>query len=160
MAKVKIEGNTLDLPDEIAKSNKSLLAALTPFYPAAANATIKREGKGDQMVVSVTKKAGTKGSGASREFHNAMTAARMPRRLRGSKLGLRKRKRLLIYSQWPPLLSDIVNRDRQRNLIDQSKFVGFGIYPRPLNAAEIETARLKGRRIGEESRVLIPVERR
>jgi hypothetical protein len=62
MAKVKIEGNTLDLPDEVANSNKSLIDALTPYYPAAANATIKREGKGAGMVVTVTKKAGTKGA--------------------------------------------------------------------------------------------------
>lgn len=60
--KVKVEGNTLDLPEEICKSNKSLTDALLPFYPAVANADIKREGKGEDTVITVTKKAGTKGS--------------------------------------------------------------------------------------------------
>jgi hypothetical protein len=61
MAKVKIEGNTLDLPDDVCKTNKGLTDALLPFYPAAANADIKRETKGEETVITVTKKAGTKG---------------------------------------------------------------------------------------------------
>ncbi len=76
MAKVKIEGNTLDLPDDIAKSNKSLTDALTPFYPAAANATITREEKkGQEMIVTVTKKAGTKGAERQGAVITALDAA-------------------------------------------------------------------------------------
>ena len=62
MATVKVEGNSLELPDEICKTNKSLTDALLPFYPAVANADIKRETKGENTVITVTKKAGTKGN--------------------------------------------------------------------------------------------------
>jgi len=50
------------MDDSICRENKSLIAALVPFYPAAANAEIKREEKDGTMIVKVTKKAGTKGT--------------------------------------------------------------------------------------------------
>ena len=61
MATVKIEGNTLTLDDAICKSDKSLRDALLPFYPAVANAKIKREKKGEDLVITITKQAGDKG---------------------------------------------------------------------------------------------------
>jgi len=43
MAKVRIAGKTLDLPDEIARSNKSLIEALAPFYSDIGKMEIKRD---------------------------------------------------------------------------------------------------------------------
>lgn len=61
MATVKIEGNTLTLDDAICKTNESLKAALLPYFPAVANAEIKRKTEGETTTITVTKKAGTKG---------------------------------------------------------------------------------------------------
>lgn len=72
MALVKIEGSDLDLDDSICKTDKGLKDALAPFYPAVANADIKRETKGEQMVITVTKRAGSKGCA---EVVNALDAA-------------------------------------------------------------------------------------
>jgi hypothetical protein len=65
VAKIKIDGNTLDLEDAIVATDKGLCEALAPYYPAVANATIKREKKGDETIITVTKKAGVKGAFAS-----------------------------------------------------------------------------------------------
>lgn len=65
MAKVKIEGTELELDDAICKTDKSLKDALCPYYPAVANADIKRETKGDHTVITVTKRAGSKGNFAA-----------------------------------------------------------------------------------------------
>ena len=62
MPTVKVEGTTLNLPDEVCRTNQGVIDALVTFYPGVANADIKREGKGDDMVIKVTKKAGDKGS--------------------------------------------------------------------------------------------------
>lgn len=61
MAKVLIEGNEMDLPDEICADNKSLIEALLPFYPAAGNASVQRKKEGETTVITVTKRAGSKG---------------------------------------------------------------------------------------------------
>jgi hypothetical protein len=62
MPKVKVEGKTLELPEDVCRTNQEVINALVTFYPGVANADIKREGKGDDMVITVTKKAGKKGS--------------------------------------------------------------------------------------------------
>lgn len=62
MALVKVEGTELELDDSICKTDKSLKDALLPFYPAVANADVKREQKGDKTVITVTKRAGSKGA--------------------------------------------------------------------------------------------------
>lgn len=64
MAKIKIEGQTIPIEDEIARDDELLKAALAPSWPDARNATFKREGgkDGAELVVTVAKKAGTKGS--------------------------------------------------------------------------------------------------
>jgi hypothetical protein len=61
MATVKIDGSEMELPDEICKTDKSLKDALTPFYPGAANSDVKRETKDGHTVITVTKRAGSKG---------------------------------------------------------------------------------------------------
>lgn len=60
--KVVVEGNALDMSEEDCKTDKSIIDALLPFYPAVGNATIKRAGKGADTIITVTKKAKTKGS--------------------------------------------------------------------------------------------------
>ena len=66
MAQIKIEGQTIDLEDEIAESDDLLRAALQASWPDAKTATFtrsdKRKEKGGKLVVTVTKKAGTKGA--------------------------------------------------------------------------------------------------
>jgi len=62
MAKIKIEGQTIEMDDEIAGDDELLKAALAPSWPDAKTATFTRTGgKDKELVVSVTKKAGTKG---------------------------------------------------------------------------------------------------
>lgn len=65
MAQIKIEGQTINLDDEIAESDDTLRAALQVNWPDAKTATFTRVDKrkdGGQLVVTVAKKAGTKGS--------------------------------------------------------------------------------------------------
>lgn len=59
---VKIEGQTVPIEDEIGKTNKGVIDALLPYYPAIANADIKREEKEGKTIITVTKKAGEKGN--------------------------------------------------------------------------------------------------
>ena len=51
------EGQTIELPDEIAASDELIRKALAPFYPDVANAEIQRGDKG----ITVIKRAGPKG---------------------------------------------------------------------------------------------------
>lgn len=94
MPKVRVEGTTLTLDASVCATNKSLIDALVPFYPAVANAEIKRDSKtGD---ITVTKKAGKKGSyapviqalDAAPETISPILvlAATKPKRVRGEKL--------------------------------------------------------------------------
>lgn len=59
--KVTIEGQTMDLPAEIAGDDVKLKQALSPYFPGAANAKIVRAEAGDVVTVNVIKQAGTKG---------------------------------------------------------------------------------------------------
>ena len=68
MATIKIEGQTIKgdavgITDEIANDDDLLKAALAPTWPDVRTATITRTGgtDGKELVVSVVKKAGTKG---------------------------------------------------------------------------------------------------
>jgi hypothetical protein len=70
MPKIKIEGQTLNgdtygITDEIANDDDLLKAALAPSWPDVRTASFKREGgkDGKELVVTVQKKAGTKGAG-------------------------------------------------------------------------------------------------
>lgn len=60
--KILIEGQTLDLEEDIAGDDGKLRSALTPYFPGAANAKFMRsEPKEDTITVTVIKQAGTKG---------------------------------------------------------------------------------------------------
>ena len=60
---VKIEGQEFPLDVAIAADDNLLKAALSPHYPSIKNAQISRETRAGQMIVSIVKKAGHKGSG-------------------------------------------------------------------------------------------------
>lgn len=59
--KVTIEGQSLDLPAEIAGDDEKLRAALQPYFPGAANAKFMRSEADGVETVNVVKQAGTKG---------------------------------------------------------------------------------------------------
>jgi hypothetical protein len=68
MATIKIEGQTIKgdavgITDEIANDDDLLKAALAPTWPDVRTATINRSGgkDGKELIITVTKKAGTKG---------------------------------------------------------------------------------------------------
>ena len=68
MVKIKIEGQTINgdtagITDEIANDDDLLKAALVSTWPDVRTATFTRTGgkDGKELVVTVTKKAGTKG---------------------------------------------------------------------------------------------------
>lgn len=54
-------GQSLPIEDRIARDDNLLRQALAIVYPGAANADIKREEKNGELVVSVIKRAGSKG---------------------------------------------------------------------------------------------------
>lgn len=59
---VKIEGQEIELPEEIAAEDGNLKSALSPYFPGAANAKFMRsEPKDEVITVTVIKQAGTKG---------------------------------------------------------------------------------------------------
>jgi hypothetical protein len=61
MALIKIDGSELPLDDAIASDDAMLKQALTPYYPGVANSDIKRTTENGQMIVTVVKRAGSKG---------------------------------------------------------------------------------------------------
>lgn len=61
MPTVKIDGAEMELPDDVCKTDQKLRDALVAFYPGAANSDVRREKKGDHEVITVTKRAGSKG---------------------------------------------------------------------------------------------------
>lgn len=66
MALVKFsgDGQQIPIPDDVASTDQRLKEALAPFYPEMANAIIRRETDSQgQLVITMTKQAGTKGSG-------------------------------------------------------------------------------------------------
>lgn len=60
---VKIEGQEFPLDVKIAAEDDLLKAALSPHYPSIKNASISRETRAGQMIVSIVKKAEHKGCG-------------------------------------------------------------------------------------------------
>jgi hypothetical protein len=57
MAKVKIEGQIIEVNDEIAKNNDLLRETLSSHYPSAREGKIERNGN----QITITRQAGTKG---------------------------------------------------------------------------------------------------
>lgn len=76
MVSIQIDGQQFSLPDEIAAKDELLKAALAPFVPWIANATIDRKENAERgaMVVSVIKRADWKGNG--RAVVDALIASR------------------------------------------------------------------------------------
>jgi hypothetical protein len=62
-ATVQIDGQKISLPMAIALDDDQLVRALVSFFPDAANAQIEREHQENgNLIVKVTKRAGSKGS--------------------------------------------------------------------------------------------------
>lgn len=62
MATVRFEGRTIPMPETIAASDELLKQALVPHLGAEiANASISRETRDEQMIVTLVKRAGPKG---------------------------------------------------------------------------------------------------
>ena len=59
---ISIEGQSIELPEEVASSDETEKQALAPFFPGAATAKINRSVKDDVTTITVIKQAGTKGS--------------------------------------------------------------------------------------------------
>ncbi len=64
MAQIILSGDglTIEIEDEIARSDDLLKRALSPHYPDLANALISREEKDGLLKVTVSRRAGPKGS--------------------------------------------------------------------------------------------------
>lgn len=62
MAEIRIEGQVITLADDIAADDAKLRATLVAVSPVAATCEIVRAREGDKLVVSLIKRAGTKGS--------------------------------------------------------------------------------------------------
>jgi hypothetical protein len=62
-ATVQIDGQKINVPMGIALDDEQLVRTLVVFFPDAANAQIEREQQADgNLIVKVTKRAGSKGS--------------------------------------------------------------------------------------------------
>ncbi len=61
-AKIKYEGQEVSLPEEIAADDSKLKAALVTVWPSISTSTIERTREDGMLVVTCTRKAGTKGS--------------------------------------------------------------------------------------------------
>jgi hypothetical protein len=62
-ATVAIDGQKINVPMDIALDDEQLVRTLVVFFPDAANAQIEREHQADgNLIVKVTKRAGSKGS--------------------------------------------------------------------------------------------------
>jgi hypothetical protein len=99
MAKIILTGDGQEIPveDEIAKDDELLRSVVKSISPAYSNPTFRRETKaGGELVVHVSKQAGTKGAGAV-EFLLAADASPGPVVLmRGRMDRLSKRRRLSV----------------------------------------------------------------
>ena len=73
MIQVNIDGQNFPLPDEVGSQDELLRAALAPFVPWIANAQIQRKEERGNTVVTVIKRADTKGSAS--DVFNALVAA-------------------------------------------------------------------------------------
>lgn len=63
MAKIRFEGQQVDLADDIAQDDSKLRAALVTAWPSISTAEITRTREDGVLVVSCAKKAGAKGGG-------------------------------------------------------------------------------------------------
>ncbi len=63
LIKITTDGSEFEVADEIARNDQKLQEALTPFYPELANAEITRSEQEGRLIVTMVKRAGTKGNG-------------------------------------------------------------------------------------------------
>jgi nitrate reductase NapAB chaperone NapD len=61
LVKISTDGKEFEVKDDIARDDRRLREALTPFYPEMANAEITRTENDGKLVVEMAKRAGTKG---------------------------------------------------------------------------------------------------
>ena len=52
-----LDGQSIELPNDVAKDDNLIRRALAPFYHAVTNAQIKREEKDGQTQITVIKRA-------------------------------------------------------------------------------------------------------
>jgi hypothetical protein len=81
MAQIILSGDgvTIELEDEIARSDELLKRALSPHYPDVANALISRQEKDNLLKVTISKRAGSKGNMNAAEFkHNQTSQSQHP----------------------------------------------------------------------------------
>ena len=62
MITIEIDGQSFQLPEDIAARDELLKAALAPFVPWIANAQIERKEQDGAMVVNIVKRADWKGN--------------------------------------------------------------------------------------------------
>jgi len=62
MITIEIDGQSFQLPEDIAGKDELLKAALAPFVPWIANAQIERKEQDSAMVVNIVKRADWKGN--------------------------------------------------------------------------------------------------
>lgn len=74
LIKISSDGAEFEIADDVARDDRHLREALTPFYAELANAEINRSEEDGKLIVTVTKRAGTKGAGVSDVLH-ALSAA-------------------------------------------------------------------------------------
>jgi hypothetical protein len=65
LIKISADGAEFEITDDVARDDRHLSEALAPFYPELANAEINRSEEDGKLIVTVTKRAGTKGAGVS-----------------------------------------------------------------------------------------------
>jgi hypothetical protein len=65
LIKISADGAEFEIADDVARDDRHLREALVPFYPELANAEINRSEEDGKLIVTVTKRAGTKGAGVS-----------------------------------------------------------------------------------------------
>lgn len=65
LIKISTDGVEFEVKDDLARDDQQLREALTPFYPEMANAEITRSEQDGSLVVTMAKRAGTKGSSRS-----------------------------------------------------------------------------------------------
>lgn len=56
-----IEGQEIELPEEIAQKDDLVKQSLQPYFPEVVNALITRETKDDLVTIKIVKRAGSKG---------------------------------------------------------------------------------------------------
>lgn len=65
LIKISSDGAEFEIADDVARDDQHLREALAPFYAELANAEINRSEEDGRLIVTVTKRAGTKGAGIS-----------------------------------------------------------------------------------------------